>query len=409
PVCAPTGAGIAALQDCIAAMVNTVPPRDAAAPFRMSIDRVFSKDGFGTIATGTAVQGTVHVGDMLERCPHRKLLRVRALQSHNAPAEQLAAGQRVALNLAGIERSALCRGDVLAAPGCLTLTNCADGVLSLLPDAPLSVKNGTQLHFYCGTRELLCRCTLKGRSVLAPGQSAGVRLRFTAPLAAQSGDRFVVRFLSPAVTAGGGILHDLAPRKKQPAPPQSDPQTLAVALLRAYHEAFPLREGMSRQALGGKLGSEEAVDVLAAAGVLRLRGDWVSLPAFRPKYTPPLAALRDKMELTYRRERLAPEPNLQVERALGAAAGACRQVAERLVKDGVLIPLDARYRIHSHWLGRAEETLRALFAAEGAVTLPRFRDASGTSRRYALLLLEYWDRTGVTENQGNTRILPKFD
>lgn len=409
PVCARTGDGIEALRAAIAAMAVTVTPRDCSAPFRLAIDRVFSKDGFGTIVTGTAVGGTVAVGDSVEVYPGGAVVRVRALQSHGVPAQTLGAGQRVALNLAGIERAQLHRGDSLAAPGTLTLTSCADGTLSLLPSAAFSVKTGSQLHFYCGTRELLCRCTLKNNGVLRPGETSPVRLHFPQPLAAQGGDKFVVRFLSPAVTVGGGVLHDLAPRRRQPHPPVEDVAARAVAILSAYHRDFPLREGIARRALDGKLCSADATDRLAAQGVLRVRGDRVSLPSFCPKFTPELAALRDKMELYYRRARLAPQRNRQVEAALGGAGSACLQVAERLVNDGVLVPLGSQYRVHRDCLCRARSVLDGLFAAEGAVTLPRFRDASGTSRRFALLLLEYWDKVGVTKKQDDSRILAKFD
>ncbi|MEG2096843.1 MAG: selenocysteine-specific translation elongation factor [Pseudoflavonifractor sp.] len=406
PVCAPTGAGLEALKNCIVHLAAELPPRDSSAPFRLSVDRVFSKDGFGTIVTGTALSGRVAVGDQLTLYPAERQVRVRALQSHGAAASTLEAGERIALNLADIEKSQLCRGDELAAPESLSLCTCADGEITLLPSSPFPVKTGSQLHFYCGTRELLCRCTLKNCNLLLPGQTARARLRFAQPLAARTGDRFVLRFFSPTVTVGGGILRELSPKNCHPPSPAEDPAALATALLTAYHRNFPLREGMPRQALESRLGAN-AMELLAAQGALRLRGNLASLPDFRPKFTPTLAALRDQIDLAYRRARYSPPANETMDQRLGGDRMVCRQVAERLIRDGVLVILDGTHRIHRDNLAQAQAILRALLTETDTLTLASYRDALGCSRKYALLLLDYWDKIGLTQPRENGRILAK--
>ena len=206
-----TGMNIDKLKDMIVEMVEGAEQRNQDHPFRIPIDRIFTVDGFGTVITGTITEGTIHVGDEVTIYPKEKKARVRSLQVHDKPQDAVGAGQRVAVNLSGVDKSDLSRGDTLAKPGSMTLTRLVDVRLDLLKDSPFPIKHNSQLHFHHSTREILCRVVLMGKDKLEPGESGYAQLKLIEPLAAKNGDHFVVRFFSPAVTVGGGVLLNVAP------------------------------------------------------------------------------------------------------------------------------------------------------------------------------------------------------
>ena len=214
-VSAVTGEGLEALRAALAAMARQAPPPPEGSP-RLHVDRVFSVDGSGTVVTGTLTGGPLRRGDRVQLYPGGQTARVRGLQCHGVPAEALPAGVRAAVNLAGVRLRDVGRGDTLAAPGALALTDRTDVSLRVLPDAPFPVHTGSQLHFHHGARALVCRCILLGQDVLRPGEAGWAQLRFTQPAAAAPGDRFVARFFSPLATVGGGVLVDLAHIKSLP-------------------------------------------------------------------------------------------------------------------------------------------------------------------------------------------------
>ena len=403
PVSAKTGTGLTRLRAVLGELAAKTPEKPTDGPFRLHIDRSFTVEGFGTVVTGTVCSGAVRPGDVLALWPGGEAVRVRGLQTHGADAERLGAGQRAALNLAGISPAQAPPGGALAAPGALAPARWADGTLTLLEDVPAPLKSGSRLRFHHGTREILCRCTLRGREALEPGGTCPVRLRFERPVAAREGDRFVLRALSPPRTVGGGVLAALNPARAAPTE-AGDPEARALELLAAHHAAFPLEPGMNLAELQLQVPAE-LLDALEAQKRLRRRGPYAFLPGWRPKYTPELARVRDKIELWYRRGGLTPGPNAALEAVLGPDASAGRQVLARLLRDGVLVPLDGSRRIHREALARAEQALRRLFAAAPQVTLAQYRDALGCGREEALRLLEFFDRSGLTRREGGGRIL----
>ena len=182
-VSAVTGEGLEALRAALAAMARQAPPPPEGSP-RLHVDRVFSVDGSGTVVTGTLTGGPLRRGDRVQLYPGGQTARVRGLQCHGVPAEALPAGVRAAVNLAGVRLRDVGRGDTLAAPGALALTDRTDVSLRVLPDAPFPVHTGSQLHFHHGARALVCRCILLGQDVLRPGEAGLAQLRFTQPAAA---------------------------------------------------------------------------------------------------------------------------------------------------------------------------------------------------------------------------------
>lgn len=176
--------------------------------FRLFVDRVFSKDGFGTVVTGTVMNGCVEKRDELEIYPTGERCRVRNLQSYGEETVCCRKGERAACNLSGAKKELLHRGCVLANPGTLEVSRFFSVKLHLLPGTERLLENRSRLHLYCGTTEVLCRAVLLDRDVLAPGESAYAQLQLEEDAAFARGDRFVVRFYSPLETIGGGeILH----------------------------------------------------------------------------------------------------------------------------------------------------------------------------------------------------------
>lgn len=215
PVSSITKQGIPELIEKIDDLTAVVTSRDDHLPFRYPIDRVFSMTGFGTIATGTLVSGQVRVGDKIEAYPQNMETRVRTLQVHGEKVDIAYAGQRVAMNLAGIQVSDLERGNVLAAPGSLRSSLMLDVRLELLADADKPLTNRERLRLYTGTSEVLCRAVLLDAEYLFPGQTALVQLRLEEPIAVMTGDRFVVRTYSPMHTIAGGAILDAHPKKRR--------------------------------------------------------------------------------------------------------------------------------------------------------------------------------------------------
>jgi selenocysteine-specific elongation factor len=180
---------------------------------------VFTVKGFGTVVTGTLTAGALAVDDRVEVYPRSTEAKIRGLQAHGHAVASAQAGQRTAVNLQGLERAAIARGDVVGLPGTLVSTLLVDGTLELLKDAPRAIKSRTRVRFHVGTSEIMARALLLDRPELAPGETAFARFRLEAPLVARPGDRFVVRSYSPVVTIGGGTLLDVdPPRFKRKAP-----------------------------------------------------------------------------------------------------------------------------------------------------------------------------------------------
>jgi selenocysteine-specific elongation factor len=218
-VSAKTGEGIAALRAALRDLAVKVPSRGTDQLPRLPIDRVFTIKGFGTVVTGTLMAGRLRVDERVEVFPVGLQAKVRGLQTHSRSVTEASAGQRTAVNLQGVERAAVERGNVLGLAGTLVPSVLVDGTLELLPDAPRPLKTRDRVRVHAGTSEVMARVLLLQRQELAPGQSAVARFRLETPLVALPGDRFVIRSYSPMVTIGGGALLDIAPpRFKLKAP-----------------------------------------------------------------------------------------------------------------------------------------------------------------------------------------------
>ncbi len=205
------GEGIDHLKEVIDELTGNLPPRSSSGPLRLPVDRSFIISGFGTVITGTLIQGSVRVGDIVEVVPPGLEARVRNIQVHDADVEEALAGSRVALNLSGTDRDDVLRGSVISTPGYYRQTNLLDLSLELLPRAPRRLKNMDPVHFFLGTARAVGKLLILDQEELHPGEKALIQCRLDRPLVAERGDPFVIRSYSPMTTIGGGRVLDPYP------------------------------------------------------------------------------------------------------------------------------------------------------------------------------------------------------
>ncbi len=212
PVSAYSGQGLPALVAELERILNEAQERQNIARSRLPIDRVFTMTGFGTVVTGTLLDGTFKVGQEVEVLPPGIKTRIRGLQTHRHAVETANPGSRVAINLANVPRTGLQRGDVVALPGQFQQTMLIDARIQLLPDAARPLAHNTQVDFYTGSQEVPASVRLLDVEELKPGESAWAQLRLRRPAVMARRDRFILRLSSPSMTIGGGEVIDVHPR-----------------------------------------------------------------------------------------------------------------------------------------------------------------------------------------------------
>jgi selenocysteine-specific elongation factor len=350
-VSARTGDGLEALRAALERAASQVPGRaGAAGGLRLHVDRAFSVRGAGTVVTGTLWSGEAARGAAVTVLPAGRRARVRAVEVHDAPVERAAAGERVALNLAGLDRHEVARGDVIvAAADGIAPTYRVDAALAwAAPDA--RPDGGARVAVHHGTREAAARVVELGGRFF--------QLRLEAPIVAARGDRLVIRSLAPPDTLGGGVVLDPEPRRHGPS-----------------------RDLLARLA---RLERGEPEPEFAAAA---------PPPAPEPAAPPPLG----------------PDA-LALEDALRAAGweppvDSASETLAALRAHGRAVRLGRDMHIHPDALAAARERLVAAVERDGQITLAGLRDELGTSRKYAQALLEHFDAERLTLRVGDARVL----
>lgn len=223
PVSATTGKGLIDLRSALSSLLGELAPRRNRARPRLPIDRVFSLSGFGTIVTGTLLDGQIAIGDAVEILPAGHSARVRGLQTHKQQVEDGQPGSRLAINLSGIDTDQIHRGDVVVKPDTLHSTLLVDVQFRLLPDAPRALIHNQRVDFFCGAAEIPATVRLLGAEALEPGETGWLQLRLEQPAVVVSGDRYILRQPSPSATLGGGIVLSPHPRRRWR---RFDPQAL---------------------------------------------------------------------------------------------------------------------------------------------------------------------------------------
>ena len=290
-----TGTGLDDLRHALVAAASAVRERDREGPTRLPIDRVFSIKGFGTVVTGTLVSGTIREEAELVVLPRDVTVKVRGVQMHGHRAVQAAAGNRVAVNLGGVDVADLARGDTLCAPGAFEPTRRLDCVVDVLGDGR-ALRHGARVRFHYGTIELLGRVAIAaGRrdgaalTEIAPGHAGYARIRLEAPAVLTRGDRFILRSYSPSITIGGGVVLD-------PHPPRSGIRNAAaLARYRRLDAAGDAIGALDSAVLGfiderGGAGLSRAA-LLSRAGATRVAADAAANRLARAGQAVPVADL----------------------------------------------------------------------------------------------------------------------
>jgi selenocysteine-specific elongation factor len=413
PVSARTGEGLDKLRSALAYAAERIERHRASSDTtRLFVDRVFTLRGIGTVATGTLWSGAIGAGDELTVEPRGLPVRVRSVQVHDRPVERAEAGQRVAVSLPGVERAALRRGDALVEPSAFPTSYRLDVVLEQLEPIP----HGEQVRVHHGTAEIPARVVRAGERF--------AQLRLAAPAVAARGDRLVLR---RETTIGGGRVID-------PAPPRhADPGRFEL-LERGDVAATvyaPVRLSMLRHLTGGEsTGLERAGEwVFSRAWLDELRAELTErlarAPALDPGVEPPpdawAPAVLPLLGLELRGARLylaGSSPSLgdraadaaRIETALAEAGPAGLRVEDRklvtfLEREGKLVRLGDGFAVTAAAYEEARRVLVEDAERQGSITLRRFRDLLGISRRPAQLLLERFDADGLTRRIGDERVL----
>jgi selenocysteine-specific elongation factor len=480
-VSAKTGAGLDELRATLARLAAAVPARATDQLPRLPIDRVFTIKGFGTVVTGTLAAGALSVDDRVEVFPRGLVAKVRGLQVHGHAVERAVAGQRTAVNLQGLERAAVDRGDVVGHAGALAATTLVDVSLEILPDAARPLKSRDRVRLHAGTSEIMARALLLEGSELAPGAHGFARLRLEAPLVALAGDRFVVRSYSPIVTIGGGTLLDTdPPRLKRPARlahlrvlEASAPDAIveehvrgagvggirlpalaarvpfgpararkilealaaagrvvavdrdwslhadAVARLRGlvtdalaqFHQAQPLRGGMSREELRVRAANADErifahlLGALEAEGVVRVDRDKVRLAAHELRLTPAQQTAVDRVEREFRDAAAAPPSAAEALTRAGLSGDEEHELFQLLLEGKRLVRVKESLFFHAEALEAIQGKLVTLLRERKEIGPGDIKDLLGISRKYAIPLLEYFDARRVTARVGERRVL----
>ena len=337
-----------------------------ASAFRLPIDRVFSLKGFGTVVTGTLLDGSLGLNYDAMLYPRAERVKIRGIQVHGQEVSEAAPGQRVAVNLPGIGKEHISRGEILAAAGSMEGTMIADVRLQLLKSGQRTLKSGTRVHLYHGAAELVCKIILFDRAVLKPGEEAIVQLRMEQVTAMKAGDHFVIRFYSPVETIGGGVV--LNPNGVKRKKGQNADAAVRYACTgkerKKAHAAGKITEEMCGNSV-----------------FLQLQELYL-----KSGFMPPLT---DEVKKVFSGERDFSE------------------VFFAMVRDGVLVRFDEKHYMHWEIRQKALDMVYQLFKEKGMIQTGDFRDRLGISRKCAIILLEGFDRERITVMENGGRVLKR--
>lgn len=487
-----TGAGMDQLKSRLVDLGKRVPPRSKDFTTRLPIDRAFSMKGFGAVVTGTLISGKITEGDELELLPLKVNVRVRGLQVHNKSVHDAHAGQRTAVNLAGIDTAQIERGMVLAPAGRLRPTQIVDAWIDVLPGASRAVRSRSRVRFHIGATEVLGRVRVLGGSSVEPGSSGLAQLRLEAPVVAVHGDRFILRSYSPAETIAGGVIVDpfatkhrgremdhalellrLLMRDERSAKFEgfvraagargarladlaaatgwtnevlanvaAEAQnrgsvievgglyiardsldrlsTALIAELERHHKREPLARGMLRETLREKVFTHSAPELFnGVLARLEAEGKVVSEKDI-VRSSQHTVGLSDKdVELSNRIEQIylaagveAPSLDDAMTKANVPAAqrAQARKLLQLLLDDRKLVRIQGEMFMHSKVIEDLKTkllTYASQHEPNRLIDVPTFKDLAGVSRKYAIPLLEYFDREQTTRRAGDKRLILK--
>lgn len=400
PVSSTTGRGLDQLLTAIEAVLRVERARPSTGKPRLPIDRVFTMAGFGTVVTGTLVDGSLEVGQDVEVQPGSRKARVRGLQSHRKKVTGAIAGTRVAVNLTGLSTDELHRGDVLTTPGSLRPTRLVDVRLRMVRAGPRKLRHNAEVTFHTGSAETIGKVALLDQTELAPGQAGLAQIRLQQPVALAEGDLFVVRLLTPALTIGGGTVIEPHPRRHRRF------QEPVLERLEVLERGTPgevllqqlrVREPAEVRGLLGRV-TMPANEALAALAELVDAGEVIALDGALAAEAPGIQTLSQAAFLVSRTgwERFGDQtrsilaqfhasspfrqgmPREELRTRLGLDARTFNRVVERMVRDGGIAETGPLVRLVQHevrfTMAQQQAIDRMLAELREAATSPPTRD-----------------------------------
>lgn len=484
-VSAVTGEGIPDLLQQIEQLAAGVQEKPAFGKARLPIDRVFTISGFGTVVTGTLWSGQIKVGDILELMPVQRPVKVRTLQMHNEKVSTAFAGQRVAVNLQGIEVGDIKRGYLLSTPGYMAPSHRIDARLRLLGSSPRTLKNWNRVRFHVGTDETMGRILLLDRDELLPGDEAFVQIAMEKAVVCYKNDRFVIRYYSPVATIGGGvIIEPVAPRQKrfnekvldemamkeegtlydvvlhelEATPLQIiDVTTLAKktssteeiikeeleqlvedekivdisgqrngylssygldmineqikSTLIKYHQAYPLRPGYPREDIRSRLFKSinpkefnRIIKYQVEQNKIAVNNNFLLLPGYTPSPGEREQVIIDRIIVDMNKQPFNPPSVEELKSITGIAEVEFNEIFSYLLEQGLFVKVYESMYFTTGAVEEGKKILGEYFTREKELSLATARDLFNTSRKYALPLVEYYDRIHFTRRVGDLRI-----
>jgi len=461
PLSAIDGTGVSALQAHLEQAAREIAIRDAQGNFRLSVDRCFTIAGAGLVVTGTAMSGEIAPGDEVRSLLSNAAARIRSIHAHNAPAGRGRAGQRLALNLTGLEAKAqIARGDWIVAGAAPAAVTRFDARLRNVSEAAL--KNWTPVHLHLGAADVLARVAVLEGKEIAPGKAALVQLVLEKPIGALRGDRFIVRDQSARRTLGGGMVIDVFPPPRGRGRPErlawlaamemedhdaalaalaelspggvdlgrfaanrnlpaasgwrfSDAhwralRDRALANVAAWHARLPDSVGPpeDRIADGMRLPREVLVklaDELVREGLIVREALGVRLPSHQVELSPGDSALWRKAEPLLEKSALRPPSVAELAVVLNIDARKLEAALSRMARQGLVVRVSKNRFFLPAALGRLQQIAMEEAHARGAIAAAAFRDRSGIGRNLTIEVLEYFDRIKFTRRIGDAHEL----
>jgi selenocysteine-specific elongation factor len=481
-----TGQGIDELVKEIDRMVAEIPERNSGNFFRLPVDRVFTMKGFGTVVTGTTASGSISVGDEVTIYPQELHSRIRGIQVHNEDAESVSAGLRTAINIQGMEKAQIDRGNILAAKDTLKPTFMIDVELDLLASSPRPLKNRAKARFHAGTAEIIATVILLDRDVLNQGERCFAQIRLDEPTTVLRGDRYIIRSYSPVRTIGGGWIINPLPLKKKrfsdnvladlnllnsgdhivqieqfvrmgrfTGKDAGELQFLAnlarkkvdealkvlsarkkiiqysrenglfiheeylneatgefLTILSEYHQNNPLKAGILKEELRSRtLGATNQrlfnyiVTQQSGLGVIVIENELLRLTEHRVTLASDQKEIRERIEKVYLKAKLQPPYFNEVNSEFPGAKGV--DILGILIKEGVLIKVKEELYFHKQAIDDLRERLTVFLKKNNEINPTQFKDMTGTSRKYSIPLIEFFDHEQLTIRVGDNRILRK--
>ena len=431
-VSAVTGQGIDQLRAAIDRMIDAIDaPADRGRP-RVFVDRSFSIKGAGTVVTGTLTGGTLRVDDAVEILPSGKRARIRSIQTHKTKREIATPVSRVALNLGGVERDEIARGDAIVLAGQWRPTQELDVELRTVRTLDRALTSRGSYRAHIGTAEAMARVSITERGGLKPGTQGRARVTLAHAVVAGPGDRIVLRDIGRSETVAGGLVRDAHPSLDRgviaradvawlldgadPAPDAVITHSYVIARDRfeqlsravidavaAFHSREPLAQGMPRDDARIAAGIADArlfAELLEhLPGDIATEGTIVRVTSHRVRLDAEQEAARAAVLDTLDASGMTPPSYAELTASHG------ERLVRALIDAGDLVKVGQDLVFSSEQLRSARDAIAKAIDSEGPLTAARLKEVLGTSRKYAIPLLEHLDATGFTRRRGDLREL----